>query len=459
MSFLRYFGGYLLQILPFAFLCFYPVSSTFRLPKAQLYLVTMAFEVIMASLFSISYLLLSARSSMAPMTLANICFMTSLLVQTAFYILIVKENIWNKLFYFSFTLLSALYVTSLANFIQNYFFHLSLEGAPPYAPSGYFFLFLVTAAAFPMLLHIEQRLGRIVSQTFSIRDSRRMFALSLILFILLGSGLIFIDSTYMENPMTLFLFVCVYILTYFIYYIFVRTIQESKEKTEALNRIRQVENQISIANTQYQWMNSMVEQDRKTRHDFRHHMVVLNGMFQQDNRQEASEYIRQYLQEDQQESYTPLCTNPVVDTLLNYYSAKCRHLGIKFQLLHVKKQLVPPEGFGDIRSTDLAAILGNLLENAMAAVSRLEPGEAFIQVGIAARGSILIITIDNAFDGTVRLQGGAYESTKEGHAAIGLKSISLLAERYDGGCDFSHTENVFHASVMLQYPPLNGETV
>lgn len=98
---------------------------------------------------------------------------------------------------------------------------------------------------------------------------------------------------------------------------------------------------------------------------------------------------------------------------------------------------------------DISVLLGNLLENAIEAASHASEAERLILLNIISSGKMLAITVDNGFDGHVNLDGDKYLSTKKRHTGIGLKSITNIAEKYNGGVQFSHEETIFHASVML----------
>lgn len=94
-------------------------------------------------------------------------------------------------------------------------------------------------------------------------------------------------------------------------------------------------------------------------------------------------------------------------------------------------------------------ILGNLLENALTAASRVEKRERYINLNILYTAQILVITVDNPFAGEVIKTGDTYISQKPGHPGLGIASITSIAQSYDGGIEFTHEDHIFHASVML----------
>ena len=63
---------------------------------------------------------------------------------------------------------------------------------------------------------------------------------------------------------------------------------------------------------------------------------------------------------------------------------------------------------------------------------------------------MLAITVDNSFNGNVQQnEQGEYISTKQNHTGIGLKSITDIAQKYNGDVQFTHDNDEFHAQVMI----------
>ncbi|MBD5088722.1 MAG: sensor histidine kinase [Clostridiales bacterium] len=104
-----------------------------------------------------------------------------------------------------------------------------------------------------------------------------------------------------------------------------------------------------------------------------------------------------------------------------------------------------------IQDSDISVLLGNLLENAITAVTSAPDGQQIIRLNMIVSRKTLIITVDNGFDGIVSYKNGEYLSTKPKYNGLGLKSITSIAEKYGGGVEFTHEDMVFHSSVMLEF--------
>ncbi len=102
-----------------------------------------------------------------------------------------------------------------------------------------------------------------------------------------------------------------------------------------------------------------------------------------------------------------------------------------------------------VQDIDLSVLIGNLLENAFDAALLVEGEARFIRFNMACFGKMLAVTVDNGFNGTVKMEAGRYLSTKDQHSGFGLASVEAIAEKYSGGVEFTHEAEVFHSSVML----------
>lgn len=147
--------------------------------------------------------------------------------------------------------------------------------------------------------------------------------------------------------------------------------------------------------------------------------------------------------------------NTVVDTLLNmkYHQAK--------QMLPDLKIDADKLLFSDnlkIHSYDIGIIIGNAVDNAIEACVKLkeknENAEAFICLSSVFKGNLLIIKIENSFDGHLiqKPQDELPQTDKEDKKShgIGLYNIKSTAEKYHGTMDYKVNNKVFTLSVMMK---------
>ena len=101
----------------------------------------------------------------------------------------------------------------------------------------------------------------------------------------------------------------------------------------------------------------------------------------------------------------------------------------------------------------MTAVLGNLLDNAMEAVTKCSREKRFVNLTIRRIHQMLIIKVENSYAETPHRKEGQLETTKEDkqHHGWGLKSARAAVEQYDGTLETSFKENVFRAVATLYF--------
>lgn len=105
-----------------------------------------------------------------------------------------------------------------------------------------------------------------------------------------------------------------------------------------------------------------------------------------------------------------------------------------------------------IQTGDLYLIFRNALDNAIEAVCQLpDPQRRVIDVKVYTRNALLMIQIENRFQGRLQFENGLPVTTKgdRSYHGYGLKTIRSIAERY-GGCVTVRAKNgLFSLQVMI----------
>ena len=106
-------------------------------------------------------------------------------------------------------------------------------------------------------------------------------------------------------------------------------------------------------------------------------------------------------------------------------------------------------GKNGIADMDLCVLLGNALENAIAACCQIEK-ERFIDLNVRMDGSVLAIMIQNSFDGVVLEDDGKIFSRKRGNRmGVGLKSIKDICKKYHGIFEVKYEGTEFSCLMLL----------
>ncbi len=138
------------------------------------------------------------------------------------------------------------------------------------------------------------------------------------------------------------------------------------------------------------------------------------------------------------------CENRAADSVLGYYCALAKREDIPF-----RAQLDLPESL-PVDEIDMCLVLSNLLENALDASLRTVPDRRQIRVTAYLHAErLLLIEVENAFDGEVMEKGGVFRSSKRKGNGVGIRSVRHIAEKTGGASTFTYQSGVFSARVML----------
>ena len=208
-------------------------------------------------------------------------------------------------------------------------------------------------------------------------------------------------------------------------------------------RLRQENNMLSMEERRYAQLRSYMNQTRELRHDFRQHMRVISGLVHGNQIDELTNYVDQINQMAGQE-HRRLCANHAVDAVASYYEAMAAEQGATIEW----SLDVPEEVF--IKEADLCSIIGNLVENALQAVSKLPADRQIVKVTVRLiTEAMLGITVKNPYEGKIRMgRNGLPRTYKRGHG-IGLASVSAIAKRYGGTCDIDVSNGQFPVSILM----------
>ena len=191
------------------------------------------------------------------------------------------------------------------------------------------------------------------------------------------------------------------------------------------NKLAQKNQFLNMQRAQYDALKVAIEETRQARHDMRHHFAVLNALAEQKNWEELEKYLSSASQ-NIPDTELVLCKNHAVNAIIGYYYSKYKSNGIPFNLkIDIPEKLTVSE-------SDICLVIANLLENARPHSEK-----------------ILLISVENAFNGEIAEKDGFFGSSKRNGNGIGTQSVRRIAEKDGGYCRFSHGNGIFTADVML----------
>lgn len=186
------------------------------------------------------------------------------------------------------------------------------------------------------------------------------------------------------------------------------------------------------------------EQTRRLRHDMKQYIASMLALIK-DKKYDAAEAFA----EKQAENLSSIETvvnveNDFINAILNSKLTLAKTKGIDV-ICSIERNI---SGIEDI---DLCNLLGNILDNAIAAAERCDLEARSAEVRISSAGSRVIILVKNSIPFSVLKNNPDLNSTKpntEEHG-FGVKTIKSISEKYNGKTDFYEDGLTFICRVEL----------
>lgn len=149
----------------------------------------------------------------------------------------------------------------------------------------------------------------------------------------------------------------------------------------------------------------------------------------------------------------------LVDVYDSTYKTECEALNVILmeKSLICKKDeidfscIVDGTKLGFVKDTDVYALFGNLLDNAIEAVRSLKKEERTIGVVVKTQNGIISLNVYNSFKGKIKYDGGLPATTKKekAHHGFGLKSVRNIVSAYGGQMQIATGNGVFDVRIVL----------
>ncbi len=234
-----------------------------------------------------------------------------------------------------------------------------------------------------------------------------------------------------------------FMLNIFVFYLYDILLQSYQEKME--------KNLLMLQNNAYMKQLDIIHQSESSlkiaRHDMKNHILALQTLIETDKKTMALQYIQNICQLINNKEEYASSGHPEIDSLLNYKISEAKNWDIEVNI-----NLIIPFKL-NIQSFDLVVIIGNLFDNAIEAVLKLNRNRkitAFIELD----RNVLYITFSNPFQGRLQYNNQELKTTQsdaENHG-LGLGSVKKAIEKYNGIMNIVNSDNTFNVDVLLYNP-------
>jgi len=206
-----------------------------------------------------------------------------------------------------------------------------------------------------------------------------------------------------------------------------------------------IEYQNELLNNYILCKESSDKEIRMLNHDLKHYLINLKTMIEDGNIEAALESITEYHQ-------SIVDTNlldagiPVATAIINGIFTNARQNNIKFRL---------DGSFEDgilMESTDIGVLIGNILENALEAVTKVrDPARREIDFSIKRDNQFLYLEVENSYEYEPDVKNHVFITSKANRVnhGIGMLSINRIVKKYKGVIEVTYEKGWFVVFVML----------
>lgn len=351
-----------------------------------------------------------------------------------------KNSFWTILFYFGSGFMTW-YIADRCIIVIASLCSLSPQLAGYFVEGTLSHIFLYCGAFIVVYLLIYSTIGRRMRRLDG-SEIPASNAILLILVVCILTPIFYFESSMIANY-NLFYYTLLNVgeIIYYMSMLIVQIVMLSsaKEKTEfdTLQKLWLTEQK------QYKLVKENVEAINIKCHDLKHQIRHLRETNQVDERylEELEKSISIY-------NSAVRTGNETLDVILTDKRLHCTTNGIQFTCI------AEGEKMDFMETMDIYSLFGNALDNSIECTERLAPEKRFIHLSIRATNRLLLIHIENPFEGTLTMRDGVPVTTKsdEDYHGYGMRSIKRIVKKYRGDMSIDTRDQLFQLNIMIPIP-------
>lgn len=211
-------------------------------------------------------------------------------------------------------------------------------------------------------------------------------------------------------------------------------------RREIEKKVDVLQEMLNQARKQYALSKENIDLINMKCHDFKHQIHALGGG------QTVSPVALKEL-EDSISIYDSIVKtgNDALDIILTEKSLLCNKQKIRFSCM------IDGEKLNFMKKEDTYALFGNIVDNAIEAVSKVEPEKRTISLRVKMLDGMIAISASNYFNRALLKKDGVIQTTKadKKNHGYGIKSIRYICENYGGDVNIVTDEDIFTINLLF----------
>lgn len=218
-------------------------------------------------------------------------------------------------------------------------------------------------------------------------------------------------------------------------------ISQIQKLQRAKYKLKLLEDKTHFEEARYNDANAIWTNIKKVQHDIKQHLTVINNYLDDEKIKECQEYIEELFPNVEHMGSLIRSDNIILDYLINS------------KLCPLKNTQVVISGsigsLSDIKNSDLACLLGNILDNAIEAVEQTE--DKRIELLFTRQNSNRIIICKNTIKQSVLNTNKELQSTKESQDSHGYghQIVEKIVSDYHGMICYFEESDMFGVQILL----------
>ena len=198
-------------------------------------------------------------------------------------------------------------------------------------------------------------------------------------------------------------------------------------------------------------MQSSTEDLQAFRHDMSNQLIILNHLLEEGKDEEARRQLDQLSYFIKGKVIYSTSGNTIIDGLVNYKLQSVASENIK-----VETEIVVPEQL-NIDIADLVTLLGNLLDNALEALKKVDREQRILTIKIMFSQERLIGRITNTYCGEIYLKDDKILTSKKEKQkhGYGLSNVEKIIKKYNGYMEIDPANGEFRVDFIIYLPQKN----
>ncbi|OPJ62940.1 hypothetical protein CLORY_15640 [Clostridium oryzae] len=218
------------------------------------------------------------------------------------------------------------------------------------------------------------------------------------------------------------------------------------EEGELKNRQALLAQHFNMQSDHYRYLQLQYEKTRAFKHDINNHLICIKNLMAEGDMNDAKKYLEKMTHALDKLNVKVNTGNPFADAVI---SEKCNNMlekNIEFSCnLNLSESI-------NIDPLDLCVILGNALDNAIEACSKITDDKIkkYIYLKSTMSKSFIVFEAENSMQGYIKNRSIHTDKKDSSSHGFGLLNIKGVAEKYSGGVYTKNSVNKFSLNIMLQ---------